>query len=320
MSYKIITYNNKYLDEIINIWNNTLYKKTIIDKMDKDLFKEKIINNKSFKKEGFLLLILNDELIGYGLANYNESNLEGYISFIVIKDNMQRKGYGTLLLNYLSNYLKDKNVKYIRQIFTNPINLTWNINKNINIKHPNMPGVLINSIWYLFLLNNGFNINGPNQDVYYLNLENFKINDKVKSRITNLKKEGITITYYNKDKHFGYEKLFKDLNNPAWLKAFEDNINNKMLVVLKDNLIIGWTGPIIKTKDNRGYFSGIGISPKISSKGIGTALFNKLILSFKEINVKYMTLFTGSNNVARYIYLNANFKIKHSFAILRKDL
>jgi len=325
MSFELKTFNKLMLDDIIKIWNDDVYNKDYLSKYSKKRFIDEVLNNPHFKKEGFKVIYLNNEILGYGLAVYNVLKVEenGYIPFIVIKKNYQRLGYGTKLLNFLTLYLKENNKKYIRQLFFDPINLKWNIKNTNNHIHPNTPGILYNSDYYLFLINNGFYIDGDNQNAYYLNIENFSLNKKLEEIEKKNQLDGYNIEIYNKNIHFGEKELFEELNNIVWYESFKNNIENEnhpMLVITKKNQILGWTGPIYTKSDNRGYFAGIGVSKKIRNKGLGTLLFNKLILEFKNINVKYMSLFTGESNKARYIYERSGFSLVNSFAILRKDL
>lgn len=322
MSFNIVSYNNEMLDEIVNIWNENVSENGFLSCFNKEKFNSQIILNKDFKKEGFKVLLINNKIIGYGLAIFNEDEAS-YIPFVVVRRAYQRKGYGTKILNELINYLKTNNKKYIRQLFFSPISLEWRVNNTNNHIHPNTPAVLYNSEYYFFLINNGFYINGDNQNAYYLNIENFKLNDKLLKIENDNLKDGYKIEIYNKEVHYGEEELFNDLNNIPWLNAFRHNVLNEnypMLVVVKENKILGWTGPIYTKENKRGYFSGIGISPKVRSKGLGALLFNKLIVELKNIGAIYMTLFTGENNSAKYIYEKAGFKIVNTFAILRKDI
>ena len=272
------------------------------------------------------MLKLNNEIIGYGNAVFKDKNetTPGFITCVVIKKQYQRKGYGSLLLKALELFLKENNKKYIRQLFLNPISLEWIIPNTNNHDHPNAPAVEYNSPFYLFLLANGYNINGQQQDAFYLNITNYEIPDKIKEINNKNERNGYYITFYEEDKHHGFKELFEALNNPLWYEAVKNNLKkdnpNKMLVVVKNNKILGWTGPLFTTNSKRGYFAGIGIHPNIQGLGIGSSLFSELIYQSKINGSEFMSLFTGSENPARKIYLKAGFKIVKSFAVLRKEI
>ena len=116
-----------------------------------------------------------------------------------------------------------------------------------------------------------------------------------------------------------------DLNSETWKTTVLNHVkekgkDNTLIVALDGNLVIGFTGPIYKQSSGRGYFAGIGIHSKYRGRGIGTLLFSRLCMGFKEIGVDYMTLFTGKNNPARNIYERENFKIVRSWANMRKEI
>lgn len=160
----------------------------------------------------------------------------------------------------LEDIFKENGIKYIRQIYFNPINLDWLILNYKGHDHPNASGVDYNSNFYLFLLNNGFNIDGDNQEVYYLSLKNYKRGLKSIEQLNKNKADGIDITFYDKNVHYGYAELFSNLNNNAWKDVFEENIKKKepnpMLVVVRDNMILGWTGPLYTQESKRDILLG----------------------------------------------------------------
>lgn len=79
-------------------------------------------------------------------------------------------------------------------------------------------------------------------------------------------------------------------------------------------------GTSLYTGVKKGYFAGIGVNSELRGRGIGTLLFEELLVKSKENGAKFMTLFNGSKNLARNIYLKAGFKIVKSFAILGKAI
>ncbi|HHT55800.1 MAG TPA: GNAT family N-acetyltransferase [Acholeplasma sp.] len=322
----IVKLEKYMIEEVVNIWNTEVSASGIYKPFTTKSFQETFINNNSYNKEGSLVIKLNNEIIGYGNAVFKDKNetTPGFITCVVIKKAYQRKGYGTILLKELENFLKANNKNYIRQLFLNPISLEWIIPNTNNHDHPNAPAVEYNSAFYLFLLANGYNVSGQQQDAFYLNITNYEIPDKIKQINNKNESNGYYITFYEKEKHHGFKELFEALNNPLWYEAVKNNLKldkpHKMLVVVKNNKILGWTGPLFTTNSKRGYFAGIGIHPNIQGLGIGSSLFSELIYQSKINGSQFMSLFTGSENPARNIYLKAGFKIVKSFAVLRKEI
>ncbi len=157
-----------------------------------------------------------------------------------------------------------------------------------------------------------------------MDITNYAIDDKVLTKNNENARLGYTIELYDANKHYGFKELFEALNNPGWYQAVQHNLHkakpNPMLVAQKDGEILGWTGPMFVQESGRGYFAGIGVHPKAQGRGLGKSLFCQLCYESKLNGSKFMTLFTGSNNLARNIYLYAGFKIVQSFAILGKEL
>ena len=89
---------------------------------------------------------------------------------------------------------------------------------------------------------------------------------------------------------------------------------------MKDDVCAGFTGPVYPEETGRGYLAGVAVAPKYEGNGLGTLLFYRLLQREKETGARYMSIFTGVNNHARFIYLNAGFQIVRTFAIMLKEL
>lgn len=321
---KIKNFDKSMINEVINLWNNN--KDDLYIKYNEETFVNNFINNQYFKDEASKVIIIDNKIIGFGNAVFTDSdeNSPAFITCIVIDKAYRRKGYGSKLLNTLEFYLKDNKKIVVRQIFFNPIKLAWIIPGTNNHYHPGTPAVPFNTSWYFFLKANGYIINGDQQDAYYQNIEAFNLPERIKVRNAENTKKGYNITFYDESKHFGFDELFSALKNQGWQNAVNNNLNKQtplpMLIVEKEGEILGWTGPLMTEESKRGYFAGIGVHPKAQGLGLGHSLFNELIVQSKINGAEYMSLFTGSSNPARNIYLKAGFKIVQSFAILRKEL
>ncbi|MFA6889760.1 MAG: GNAT family N-acetyltransferase, partial [Bacilli bacterium] len=152
----------------------------------------------------------------------------------------------------------------------------------------------------------------------------YDIPAKVKAKEIENEKNGYTITIYDGSKHHGFGELFDALKNPGWYEAVKNNLTKDhpapMLIAQKEGTILGWTGPMFTQDSGRGYFAGIGVHPEAQGLGLGKSLFCHLCNESRKNNATFMSLFTGSDNPARNIYLYAGFKVRQSFAIMRKEL
>lgn len=323
---KIVSFEEKHLHDVVCLWNESVASNSIYKGFNDRSFTIKVLNNPYYDSAGSLVMLDDDKVIGYGLAVVKDEGSEtpGYITCVVIDEAYQRQGLGSRLLAYLEEFLRTKGKKKVRLLFFNPINLEWVVPNTNNHDHPGAPAIPFNTPFYFLLMANGYNIDGQQQDAYHLDIKNYEIPEKVIQRNKVNEADGYYIEIYDSSRHFGFEELFKALNNPGWFEAVNNNLSlenpRPMLVVHKGGEILGWTGPLYTQESGRGYFAGIGVHPKVQGRGLGKSLFCQLCYQSKLNKASFMTLFTGSENPARNIYLSAGFKIVQSFAILGKEL
>lgn len=325
---KLEKYKEQYLDEVVKIWNEDVAATTIAAPLTKEEFHKKFMENPNYDNDGMLLAIEDGKVVGFGVAIYykneeNKAKTPGYIPCIAVTKSFQRRGIGTAILKELEAYLKEQGKTYVRNFFASPINFAWYIPGYDRHIHGGMPAIEINSPFYFLLVNNGYIVNGE-QDGYHLDLGPYELPEKVKKTIEIREQEGYTITFYDKDKHHGFEELFEALKTPGWYQSTLYNLKREnpypMLIVQKDGEILGWTGSVYTESTGRGHLDGVGVHPKTQGLGLGKAMFSYLCYQSKVNGAKYMTLFTGSENPARNIYMYAGFRLAKSFAILRKEL
>ncbi|MGD9886590.1 MAG: GNAT family N-acetyltransferase, partial [Bacilli bacterium] len=278
--------------------------------------------------EGTFVAMENDKIIGFANATINNQGKDprltpGYITCIAVDYRYTRQGIGSKLLLALESYLKALGKTYVRNLFFNPINLEWLVPGYDKHEHPGAPAIPYNTPYYFLFMANGYNVNGQ-QDAYHLDLSHYTLPQDVKKKIAMNEQDGYTITYYDPKLHFGFDELFDALKNEGWREVVKNNLAKQkpdpMLIVQKEGEILGWTGPVFTQPSGRGYLGGIGVHPKTQGHGLGKSLFCMLCQRSKENNAKFMTLFTGSDNKAREIYLYAGMKLVQSFAVLRKEL
>lgn len=318
-----------HVEQVVALWNRSVATETIYKGFTKESFVKKFLDNPFFDFNGTFVAEEDGKIIGFANAIMKNdgkpaSETPGYVTCVAVDKQHQRQGIGSELLKALEAYLKAAGKTIIRLLFFNPINLEWIVPGTKDHDHPNAPAVPFNSPFYFLLMANGYIIGGQQQDSYHLNIVNYELPKKVVDKNAENAKDGYTIEIYDEKKHHGFKELFEALNNPGWHEATMSNLAKEkpdpMLVVQKDGEILGWTGPLFTQESGRGYFAGIGVHPNTQGRGLGKSLFCELVYQSKLNGAKFMTLFTGSENPARNIYLYAGFKIVQSFAILRKDL
>lgn len=316
------------LDELVNLWNESVVPHSIFAPFTKESFTQKFLNNPHYRNEGMLVAVIDNEIVGFGNATFNNNNQDpsatpGYITCVAVKKGHWRKRIGTKILLALEEYLKGVGKTFVRNLFFNPILLEWHVPGYDKHEHPGAPAVPVNTPYYFLLMNNGYNVNGQ-QDAYHLNLETYKLPEKVVAKMKENEMDGYTITYYEEGVHYGFDELFDALRNEGWRSIVKNNLAKEkpdpILIVQKEGEILGWTGPVFTQPSGRGFLGGIGVHPKTQGRGLGKSLFCMLCQKSKENNAKFMTLFTGSDNPAREIYLYAGMRLVQSFAVLRKEL
>lgn len=312
---------------LMNALRNEVIKEQYFYKpLSDEEYKEKLLSSEDFSFDCVFGIFDNDKLIAYAIGinrkKYtNNPNIPGYINTIIVKKEYRNKGIGSTLLNHLENYFRALGKNSFQASYFLPLCYTWYIPNTLNHDHPCAPGIRINSNEYFFLLHRGYQIIGQ-EDAFHLDLSDYDISPSIKKILDENKKDGITIELYDKEKHYGLEDFYKELNIFDFEKVIRANLElenpNPFLVVAKNNKIVGWTGAMWNEESGRGHFDGIAILESVRGKGLGKALFSLLAYYGKQNGAKFMTFYTGLTNHARYIYMGAGFKIAQSFALMRK--
>ena len=89
---------------------------------------------------------------------------------------------------------------------------------------------------------------------------------------------------------------------------------------MKDEQIIGFTGPVDLQRSGRGWFTGICTDPDWGGRGIATVLFNLLMKEFVAEGAAFCSLFTGAQNHAQKIYQRAGLRVTSRWAVLSQSL
>lgn len=251
-----------------------------------------------------------------GLIMTHQKDLSFYITHFF--GNHQRK---TDLLERLIKHLKTMGIKDLWVHFFNPISIAWYLKEQIT--HPCYQGVPKDEKMHQFYRSNQFKEHSV-QDTFYMSLDNFVQDKNIEETKNNLISKGITFDIFDSKKHLHFNEFLDEIDAPHWKKTLQDNENQSLpmplLVALDHENVIGFAGPLMVEKSGRGYFAGIGLIDRYQGQKIGKVLFHELIIRLKNLNAKYMTLFTGRENKARHIYMGAGFEIIRSFVTLKLDL
>lgn len=291
--------------------------------MSEQVFKDSFYTATDIYKPITILSKIDEQIIGFASGIHMIGQEVAYLTFLMVDKNHQHKGYAHLLLTELEKQLATTNplINKIEIVFFNPIHLIWNIPQNPGVEHPNAPGVDITSQAFAFFKKHDYHQYAI-QNSYFRKLASYAHSTKTLNILSELEKIDITISIYDSKLHRGFDELFESLQTKSWTNEINKAIKNKLpiLVALKQNLIIGFAGPLYVEDSMRGYFAGIGIHASYRGLGIGTILFSGLCENLKLIGASYMTLFTGENNPARKIYESHGFNIVKTWSDIRKTL
>jgi len=263
---------------------------------------------------------------GFSAISFNDLTIDGFV-LGHIKD---EKSYVTILsadsleikdslIQFYDFMMINRKIKESWIHFFNPISLAWYPLKNII--HPCYQGIPIESEDNNLYVVNGY-LSHSIQDTYYLNLYDFEMKNEVILQMKNNLLDSIEIALYDSNKHSKMLEFTDEIQAPHWKAVILDNLSKEkplpLLVALKNNQVIGFTGPLRVEDNGRGFFAGIGVLDTERGKKIGKTLFFSLCQTLKAMGSSYMTLYTGRDNPAKYIYLSAGFKVVKSFSTMKK--
>lgn len=259
-----------------------------------------------------LKLHLNNHQID-GLLLYSLVGNLGYIAYLLGSEQIQKD-----LLLKLENELSAMGIKTLWWSFYNPIKVPFYV-KNDHI-HVNAQGVPLGSAMADLLKSIGYHEHAI-QDTYHIDVLSFNHQAFIEQQSQTLLSLGIEFRCLT-----GHTSLVDDfldrLDNPGFVESIRQGIaqNKPILYVIRNGVILGFTGPIGVANDHRGTFGGIEILTELKGLGAGKLLFFKLIQTFKDMGSTYTTLFTGSNNPAKHIYMAAGATKEQSFLMMKKEL
>lgn len=223
------------------------------------------------------------------------------------------------LLQIFESHMKNLGITTIWFSYKSPIKKPFYVFQN-HI-HANAQGLSADNPLLSTLVLFGYNMY-QSLSTYHLNLSDFILPNVIKDIENTLSESNIKVAFYNKN-HLGIEDFYSRMDNIDFETSIRTNLErqtpNDLLVCLKDNHIIGFAGPL-SLSNNRGVFHGIFVLGDYQGLKIGKLLFFKLCDRFKQMNASYVTLFTGDNNPARFLYQQAGFIKLKTFWMLKKEL
>ncbi len=321
----IVKYEDGYRDGIIALWNSVMQKEDYRE-LARESFREIFTQNPYFDPAGALVLTGDDGGVqGFACGCVGDDlplgDKSGYLTCIVLDPKAQTEENFNILLYRLEQFFIGEGKRQAEVLFFNPMLLPWYIPNTPKHEHNNAPGVPVNSWFHQSLLRNGY-AERARECAMYLNLKQFAVTEHMRQKESVSAQDGYEVTLFDPSRHFGVSEMLTGFDNPLWQKEITEAAQNGIPVVVaaKENQVVGFAGPVVRSPSGRGYFSGIGVKYGHEGHGLGSVLFFKLCESFQAVGAEYMSLYTGLENPARNIYEHAGFIPVKEFAIMRKEL
>lgn len=320
---KVLRYSDSFHNEVAILWNQCApyngYAMLSMEQLDHLLLKHPCFS------EQFTFVLVNEHMVCGFICGCEGINLpkgkdRGYLTCLLLDENENTKENTDLLLEALECAFKQAGKQSVVCNFFNPMRLPWIIPDTNGCQHNNAPGIAVDSPLYDRMLLNGYN-ETTRECAMYLDLKHFTIAKEVIEKEQQAAKNGYHIDWYHDKIHTNLDQMVDSLGNPMWseeIPVAARQIN--MLVALKENVVVGFSGPVYPEATKRGYFAGIAVAKEHEKQGLGLVLFNRLCQEEKAAGAEYMSLFTGIDNHAQKIYLQAGFEVKRVFAVMSKEI
>lgn len=276
------------------------------------------------------------------LPGETQENTPLYLTMLLVAADCRRQGIGQALLDAMDELGQRIGKKALVVSGDNPVHLAWLIPGANGHDHNNMPGVDENGMGYPFLMKRGFK-DDFHEISMYLNLANYKWDEKLDEMIDKLQAEGIRAGRWEIGLGEDYNGMCDRVGSEYWRNVLkceiaawhkgEPNEDSELwpdgvrpagprplLTATKGDQIIGFTGPVDLQKSGRGWFTGICSDPDYGGKGIGSVLFNLLMREFVDEGAQFCSLFTGLDNHAQKIYARAGLRVVAHFSVLSRPL
>lgn len=309
---------------LLSLWN-TAGVRLGFAPLTKEAFRCLLTGHPYFSPEYTFVLEERGQVLGFvnGCtgADIPKGDVRGYVSCLILAQEADTDGNTALLLAALEDAFRQAGRTYSAVTFFNPIRLPWVIPGTPGHQHNNAPGIALDIPMHDRMIALGYR-ETTRECAMYLNLSDYETPRWIEEKAEKMASEGYRVERYDASRHTGLNEMVDALHNPMWSEEIPaaGAAGMDLLVGLKDNTCAGFTGPVYPEKTGRGYFAGLGVAPQYEGHGLGTLLFYRLLEREKQAGSRYMSLFTGEDNHARFIYLGAGFRIVRTFGVMLKEL
>lgn len=318
----------RYLPEdheaLLRLWNTAGIQSGYAP-LTREKFRRLLLDHPEFSAEFTFVLEKSGEVRGFinGCAGDHiaDGSPRGYISCLILAQQEDTRENTRLLLTALEDAFRKAGRTSSTVSYFNPIRLPWVIPGTDGHQHNNAPGVAVELPLYERMCGMGYRETDRECALHY-DLAEHVTPAWVEEKAAKMAERGYTVARYDPRIHQGLEEMVESLHNTMWSAEIPaaGKAGMDLLVGLQGNTCAGFTGPVYPEETGRGYLAGVAVAPQYERNGLGTLLFYRLLQREKEVGSRYMSIFTGAQNHARFIYLNAGFQIVRTFAVMCKEL
>ena len=255
------------------------------------------------------------------LPGQTAANTPGYLVTLMVAPDHRRRGVGSALLAQLEGWLRNQGKMQVAVTSTCPINLDWVIPGTPGHEHNNMPGADVEAIGFAFLQRRGY-AERVREVAMYLNLAEYVKSPDVEEKRAALAAQGIAAGLYNPALRADFDPKCDRVGSEYWRQVLREELAKDhprpILAAVHEGKMVGFTGPVDRQENGRGWFTGICTDPLYEKRGIAAVLFNDLMGEFIRVGAAYSTLFTGTTNHAQRLYRRTGFAPARQFAIMLK--
>lgn len=324
---RIRTYLKTDLQEILRLWNDCVSAGEVLYRpLTEAYFQEKFLD---FAGTDVFVAEEEGQLCGFlagcrqvtFLPGQTEENTPAYLSVMMVDRAYRRCGVGSALLAAFEGHYAAMGKKAYAVSSLCPINLDWVIPGTPGHEHNNMPGIDEECLGYDFLKKRGYAV-AVREVAMYLNLAEYAKKPEVEEKRAALLQQGIAAGLYDPAQQAEFDGMCDRVGSEYWRQVLREETAKEnprpILAAVTDGHIVGFTGPVDRQENGRGWFTGICTDPLYEKRGIAGVLFNDLMGEFIKVGAAYSTLFTGTENHAQRLYLKTGFRPARYFAIMKK--
>ncbi len=316
-------------DAILAIWNGCVSRDEVLYRpITPAYFEEKFLSFAGAEifvaeaQETVCGFLVGARLIHF-LPGQTEENTPAYLSVLMVAPQHRRQGVGSALLNAFEAHFAAMGKKSAAVSSLCPINLDWIIPGTPGHEHNNMPGMDEECAGFAFLKKHGYAV-AVREVAMYLNLAQYEKKPEIEEKRARLAAQGIRAGLYDPQERAEFDGMCDRVGSEYWRSVLREETEKEkprpILAAVADGHIVGFTGPVDRQENGRGWFTGICTDPLYERRGIASVLFGDLMGEFIKVGAAYSTLFTGTENHAQRLYLKTGFRPARYFAIMKKAL